>query len=323
MQQDNRRAGYNKTALAARIISGKTLRALLLIGISYYILQPWIFLVFRSFMDRMDMYRADIFIIPRNFTFYNITYVWQLLDFTSGYIGALWYALLNTLLQITSCLLVAYGFARFNFRFKKILFSFVILTIIVPPTTVIINQYIHFLRFDMFGLFNVLNLKPIDLTQGFWVIFLQSITAMGIKNGIFIYLIRRMFERVPLETQEAAIVDGASSFVIFYKVMIPAVTAGIISCALLIFVWTWNDRFLVSWFGPGRDLLIFRIANVPEILGITAMGQNISYVMELTQQVYILLTNVASFLYIVPLIILYVIAQRHFVEGIERSGIVG
>lgn len=314
----------HKSLQTTRMAISGIVRALLIAGIAYFIIQPWLVLLLRAFMDRQDMYRADVFIIPRNPTFYNIAYVWDLLAFNKGYFDSLWYAALNTLLQITSCVLVAYGFARFNFRFKNILFSFVILTIIVPPTSVIINQYAYFLRFDLFGLFKIFNIKPVDLTKGFWVIIFQSMTCMGIKNGIFIYLLRKMLERVPVETQEAAKVDGANNFVIFYKIMVPAVFNGIISCGLLIFVWSWNDKFLPAWFGSGKDVLIFRVANVWNILGAAGQGYgHIRPTMEFTPQVNILLTNVASFMYIVPLIILFIFTQRHFVEGIERSGLVG
>ncbi|HBN83539.1 MAG TPA: hypothetical protein DDZ89_06800, partial [Clostridiales bacterium] len=109
----------------------KIVKFVIISGIAYVILQPWVVLILRSFMDRQDMYNADVFIIPRNFTFYNMAYVWELLGYTKGFFDSLWYAGINTLLQIISCTLVAYGFARHNFRFKKLLFGCVILTIIV------------------------------------------------------------------------------------------------------------------------------------------------------------------------------------------------
>ena len=325
MKSDEKRAALNKkTAVKIKSVAIKIVKAVIIIGISYCIIQPWAVLILRAFMDRQDMYSPDVFIIPRNFTIYNIAYVWELLEYGKGIFDSIWYSVLNTFLQITSCVLVAYGFAKFNFRFKRVLFSFVILTIVVPPTTVIINQYLYFLRFDLYGLFKLFNIPPMDMTKGFWVILIKSATAMGIKNGIFIYLIKQMFERVPNEIQEAARVDGANSFTVFYRIMVPSVTTGIISCSLLMFVWSWNDKFLTAWFGSGKNILIFRVMDIYSILGRASQGYgHIRPTMEFTPQVNILLTNVASFMYIAPLIILYIIAQKHFVEGIERSGIVG
>lgn len=315
---------YKDMSRKVKVLFIKVIKIVIICGISYVILQPWVVLILRALMDRQDMYNVEVFIIPRNFTFYNIAYVWELLGYTKGFFDSLWYAGINTILQIFSCTLVAYGFARHHFRYKKLLFGFVILTIVVPPTTVIINQYLYFLRFDMFGLFKLFNIPPVDLTKGFWVILIQSATAMGLKNGIFIYLIKQMFERVPIETQESARVDGANSFVVFYRIMVPSVVNGIISCSLLMFVWLWNDKFFTAWFGSGKEILIFRVMDIYSILGRASQGYgHIRPTMEFTPQVNLLLSNVASFLYILPLIILYIIAQKHFTEGIERSGLVG
>ena len=99
----------------------------------------------------------------------------------------------------------------------------------------------RFKGFDVFGLFQAVSGEPIHLLNSYWPFFLLSATGMGIKNGIFIYLFNQFFGGMPKEIEDAAMVDGAGSFKIFCKVMLPNAVTIIVTVLLFSVVWQYND----------------------------------------------------------------------------------
>ncbi|MGN1084750.1 MAG: carbohydrate ABC transporter permease, partial [Lachnospiraceae bacterium] len=131
----------------------RVIRALLLFGLCFLILQPLINKLSVSFMTQDDLYDATVISLPRHFTFGNYRLVDQLIDYWKCMWNSLWVSLLVSVLQVVACTLVGYGFARFKFPLKNFWFGCVILVIIVPPQTIMSSLYLNFRYFDVFGIF--------------------------------------------------------------------------------------------------------------------------------------------------------------------------
>ena len=223
-------------------------------------------------------------------------------------------------MQIAICTLVGYGFARFQFPLKKLWFACVILVIIIPPQTVSTSLYLHFRYFDIAGILKLLTGEGINLRGSVVPYYLMSATCMGLKNGLYIYMIRQFFRNIPKELEEAAYVDGCGTLKTFVRIMLPDATPIITSCFLFSFVWQWTDGFYSKTFLGNINLLSMQLSRVAEQL-----NHYLIYVMRQPAGATIGYTNcivaTATLLVILPLLIIYLFAQKGFVESLSSSGL--
>jgi len=297
-------------------------RSVLIIGLSFVILYPIILKVSIAFKHKSDLYDPNVMYIPRHFTLENFKYVME----SMNYFKVVWNSFLlsgsTMLLTTISCALVGYGFARFKFRGSNILFALVILTILVPPQTIMVPTYLQYRNFDVFGIIGLFNGgEGIKLLGTFWPFIISSATAMGLKAGLFIFIFRQFFKGVPREIEEAALVDGAGVFKIFFRIMLPNAIPAIITVMLFSFVWQWNDTYFTTMFLESASVISSQV----QIAGAT-LASKLSAASGSGQidPFYLsMLVNTSVLLAITPLIILYLFVQRHFVESVERTGIVG
>jgi multiple sugar transport system permease protein len=298
-------------------------RGVIVIGICFLILYPTILKIFISFMSESDLYDVTVKYIPKYPTFENIKKVWTAMEYPQAFWNTLKISLLTSIMQLISCTIIGYGFARFNFKGKSLLFTLVILTMIVPPQTIMIPLFLHFRYFDLFGIISLITgKKGINLLNTQWPFVLMSATGMGLKNGLYIYIMRQFFRGMPKELEEAAYVDGASMFRTFYQIMLPSAVPAMITVFLFSFVWQWTDTFYSNLFLQNVRVLSAALSSVSfditqQIYWETGVNTNLS------PAVSSMYTNTASLLAILPLIIIYLVAQKYFVESIERTGIVG
>jgi multiple sugar transport system permease protein len=218
----------------------------------------------------------------------------------------------TTFIQLLSCAFAAYAFARLKFRGSGLLFVLVLFTIVVPPQTIMIPVYMTYRYFDLFGLVPLLTgHKSFNLIDTFWPFLISSGTAMGLKNGLYVYIFRQFFRGIPKELEEAAFVDGSGVIRTFIRVVSPNAIPAFVTVALFSFVWQWNDSYYVSLF-----------LNQVKVLSteMMSMGTNLKEPDPIYQ---LMLLNTGVFLMMIPLIILYLFVQRHFVESVERTGITG
>lgn len=292
------------------------LRTILIIGITYEVFYPMIWVLHYTFLDPRDIHDITVVYVPKHITLANFKPVFILMDYMRNFWGSVRLSLTTSALHVLSCTLVAYGFARFRFKGRNLLFAMVILTLIVPPQTIMIPTYLHFRFFDIFGIVKALTgSQGINLLDSFWPFVLQSATGMGIKNGLYILIMRQFFRGMPKEIEEAAMVDGAGVFKTFYSVMLPNAVPAITTVFLFSFVWQWNDTYFVSIFLQRVKVLPAALATLASTFS-TMTGSNDPYYITI-------LNNTGTLLVIAPVLILYIFAQKYFVESVERSGIVG
>lgn len=288
-------------------------RTLIILGVSFVILRPVLTKISSSFMVERDLYDSTVHWIPKHFTWDNYKAMFKHMKYPKAFMNSLIFSLVVSGLQIASCTTVAYGFARFRFKGKKLLFSLVILTLLIPPQIIVLPLYLNFRFFTLWGLLP----KPgINLLNSYWPFILTSITATGMKNGLFIYIMRQSFKGMPRALEEAAYVDGAGRFKTFATVMLPGAIPSIVTIFLFAFVWQWNDYYFTSLYMGGKNLL-------SQTLDMAAHNYAHSLGAQFTSQYISLLNNAGMMLFITPLLILYAVLQRYFIESIERTGIVG
>jgi len=293
---------------------------LIVIGISYVILLPILTKLSSSVMMERDLYDNAVKWIPRNFTFENYTLVWQLMDYPIAFRNSMILAALVSVFQVASCTLVGYGFARFKFKGSNICFGLVLLTLLVPPQVIMTPLYLNFRFFDVFGILP----EPVNLVNTYYPVLLMSITATGLKNGLFIYIMRQFFKGMPKELEEAAYVDGAGLFQTFYRVMLPSAIPGLVIVFLFAFVWQWNDYFYTTLLMSGEQLLPINLQGVAFAYVNSLDVGNVSATdYMITSQYLSILDNAGMMLFMAPLLILYAVMQRYFVQSVERTGLVG
>ncbi|MGZ9585111.1 carbohydrate ABC transporter permease [Paenibacillus marinisediminis] len=288
------------------------LRGLLVAGFCFIILFPLFLRLSVAFRDRADIYDPTVLWIPRNFTWDNLRIAIETTDYFGTMLNTIFISGGTTVIQLMSCALGAYAFARLKFRGSGILFALVIFTIIVPPQTIMIPLYLTYRYFDLFGLVPMLTGKAsFNLIDTFWPFIISSSTAMGLKNGLYIYIFRQFFRGIPKELEEASLVDGAGVPRTFLRIMLPNAVPAIVTVALFSFVWQWNDSYYVGLFLNDVKVLATQLMN---------MGIGLKEPDPVYQS---MLLNTGVLLMTAPLIIMYLFVQRYFVESVERTGIVG
>ncbi|MCR4788053.1 MAG: carbohydrate ABC transporter permease [Lachnospiraceae bacterium] len=295
-------------------------RFILLFGLCFLILQPILNKISVSFMTEQDLYNPIVISIPEHFTTDNYKLAAELMTYSKSLKNSIVISLTIAVLQIFVCTLVGYGFARFEFPLKKFWFACVILVILIPPQTISSSLHLHFKFFDILGLFKLIKGQTVNLRGSILPYYLMSAGCMGLKNGLYIFMIRQFFRNIPGDLEEAAYVDGCGTLKTFFRIMLPEAKPIITSCFLFSFVWQWTDGFYSKMFLGGTPLVSTSLARIVDSLG--AYIQRITGVKTTISIAYsncILATG--TLMIIMPLIILYLFAQRQFVESISSTGI--
>lgn len=291
----------------------KLMRFVLLVGLSFMILYPVFVKFSASLKSTADMMDSTVVFIPKNPTLQNYKIVLNSVNYMLTLLMTVLFCLVQSLLQLASCSLVAYGIARFKFKGHKLLFGMAVLTLIIPPQIILLPLYI---RFHFFGITNIFQFSGIfsgvDLINTYWPFLLLSGTALGFKNGLYIYLLRQHFKNMPMALEEAAYIDGCGPFRTFLRIMLPGSVPMLVTVFLFSFVWQWNDTVYSGIFFPEIPTL----ANKLYGMVFTTMGAG-------TTLMSAVLESPKFFLLITPIVILYLFTQKLFVQSISRSGIVG
>jgi multiple sugar transport system permease protein len=318
---------HRKKIIANRGLSlvAKTFRFLFLLGMSFVLLYPVLFLLSNAFRDMQDIVDPTVIWIPKHFTLRNFQLAISTLDFFAALKRTLVILIPSVGIQVFICMMVGYGFARFKFREREPLFYLLLFTIIVPIQTIIIPVYVNFRFFDFFGIGSLIGLitgtrVTVNLLNTPWTFYVLSLFGMGIRSGLYIFIFRQFFRNVPMELEEAARIDGCGAFATFFRIMIPNVTSVVLTVVLFSIVWHWNDYY---------ESVMFFQSEFPLSVSLTLLQDQLSVLSSnvVRQQDLALIRSsvleAASLLVTAPVLILYLITQRFFTESIQRTGIVG
>lgn len=292
------------------------MRFAILIGVSYVILSPVIGMIVNSISSDRDAYNPMVYILPQFPTLERYELVLERLEYFPTMGRDLLYTITLMALQILICSMVGYGFARFDFPFKKLLFGCVVVMIVIPSHTIMLPLYMTFKSFDPFGICTMLTGKPINLMGTTVPMYIMTLFGCGLRSGLYIYIFNQFFRGLPKEIEEAAFVDGAGVWYTYFRIMLVNAMPSVITVAVFSLVWQFNDTFYAKLFLISDDIVISQ-----KISSLQAMIANQDQILDTTiQELYL---DAGIVLVILPIIIIYCLLQRHFIEGVERSGIVG
>ena len=318
-RERNRRSGGYLLKRKIGSVTVSVVRALLMFGLCFMIVQPLITRFSLSLMGEQDMYDSTIRLLPRHVTLDNYRIVADLTVLPKSMINTAWISLLMSLCQIVSTTLVAYGFARFEFPLKKFWFACVVLLIIIPPQTIQTSLFLYFAHFDIFGIIRAITGHEINLRGSLLPYTMMGLTCMGLKNGLYIYMLRQYFRSVPESLEEAAYVDGCGTMHTFMKIMLPDAVPTIASCFLFSFVWQWTDLFYTRNFLTGYTVYSRELSSMVSKMGkYFSSSATETVTVPLGRQMQLI--GIGVFVCCVPLIILYCFTQKTFVQSLVMTG---
>jgi len=263
----------------------------ILITISLIFAFPFFFLVASSLKTLKQTFTVPVQLLPNPVAWENYPRALEFIPYVQYFGNTLFIAVANIILTLISCSLVAYGFSRIQWYGRDTLFGVVIATLMIPFTVTLIPQFLVFRQLGWIGSFHPL--------------ILPALTG----NPFFIFLLRQFFRTIPYELSEAARIDGASEFGIFWRIILPLSRPALATVSLFTFLWNWND-----FLGP----LIY--LNKEENYTL-AVGLYSYFSKKSTTEWGLLLAS--SVVMIIPVVILFFFAQRTFIKGISMTGTKG
>jgi multiple sugar transport system permease protein len=260
-----------------------------LIAVATMFLAPFVFILLTALMTDRQAVTPSFW--PRPFQWENFAEVFDRIPLVRYTWNTAQIALLSTLGIIVSCVPVAYALSRMRWRGRQLAFVLVLSTIMLPIQVTIVPLYIIWVRLGQIG-----HLTPLIL-PGF------------LGDAFSIFLLRQFFLTIPEELSDAARVDGASELQIMTRVIVPLAKPAIAAVALFNFLYNWNDLFAPLLFlGENRRLWTLTIA-LSEFQQRHGTEWN--------------LTMAACVLFMLPMIVLFFLAQRVFIEGVTLTGVKG
>lgn len=276
-----------RSALSRRQILGYTVRAFLLLLLAVIFAIPFIWMLSSSFKLPTNMFQIPPQWVPVPFTLRNYTALFTEMPFWLDAWHTTYITLFNVVATVASCAICAYGFSRISWPGRNVMFMILIASLILPYQVVMIPQYLIFKWLGWLNSYNPLT----------WPAFTG--------NAFFIFLLRQFMLSIPMELQDAAYIDGASEWRIFTNIILPLVKPALATVALFTFMWTWTDFLspLIYVDNPNLETLALGMYT---FLG--SHGTDWGALMAGT-----LLTSL-------PVVAIFFIAQRTFVEGLTLTG---
>lgn len=278
---------------------------LLLLDFGFVYIYPVIYMVLVSLMPTSDLINPTIQWIPTYLDFENFKQVYTALDYGSTFTNTVIIAGVASILQTLSCALAGYGLAKFRVPLKKFWIGMLILVFVVPSSLTMVPQYVLFNNYKLVG-------SPLS-------IWLPAAFGQGVKSSLFVLIFMQGFS-YPKAYDEAAQIDGAGAMRRFFQIALPMVVPTIILSLLLSFVWYWNETARASMYLDGQVMTLpLQLDKFNSLFGNAypaSAGSSLNRLNERIQMAATLLT-------VGPLMILYLIMQKKFVEGVEASGITG
>jgi ABC-type glycerol-3-phosphate transport system permease component len=289
----------SRTQLARRIRAGRraVLVGLLIVG-GLLMMAPFLWMISSSLKTRAEVFVTPPTLFPLVPQWHNYADMWNALPFGSFFLNSLKLATLNTVGQLVSCSMAAFAFSALRFRFREPLFALLLVTLIIPFQVVLVPNFVLY------------RLLPHPFSEsGNWIGTHEPLWVGAFLGGAFgTFLLRQFFLAIPHELADAARVDGANPWQIYRHIYLPLAKPALATLAIFTFMWSWND-------------LIDPIIYLREINSLTVTAG-----LSLFQGQYIgrwPLLMAGALVSVLPMVLLFIVAQRQFVRGIALTGIKG
>lgn len=287
-------------------MTSKFLIYLFLIVTGFVFLYPLLKMLSMSLMSAEDLTNPLVSWMPYEVTWSNFSRASLVL----GYFETLWTTIyvsaLPALLQTLVCALTGYGLARYKFKGKGIIFGLVLATFVIPTQITMIPQFLMY--------------RDLGILYSLKSYLLPAVMGQGMKSSIFVLIFYLFFRQVPVSLIEAAEVDGARQAVIFFRIAVPIAIPGFLISFLLSLVWYWNETYLASlYFGSTIKTLPMKLENFVETFNQMVSASESQAGATANESIQM----AGTLLIIIPLLLIYAVAQKQFIEGIEKTGITG
>lgn len=288
---------------------------LLILGLAFVFLYPFLYMIATSLMSNSDLNSTSVHWFPTEVKFENFSIALQLMNIKRYAINSGIVTVIATFGHVIACSFIGYGFARYNFPLKKVLFACVILAFIVPTQTIIIPLYITY--------------SNLQWLNSYLPLLVPTFFGFGLKGALYIFLFRQFFLTVPKSLEEAARIDGCGFMMTYWRIVFPLAKATIVVAMVLAVVWHWNDHY-----EPGMYVRDPNLTFLPPRLNqiIAAASALPDQQAEMLRQLGLddgedTLNNAVimagALIISAPVLLFFAFAQRQFMQGIERTGITG
>ncbi|WP_446449353.1 carbohydrate ABC transporter permease [Tuanshanicoccus lijuaniae] len=278
--------------------------------IGFVYVYPLLYMLVSSFMSLDDLLDSSIKWLPSALYIDNYTRALSVLNIKKSLYGSIVLSIFPSLFQVSITALVGYGFARFDFKFKRILLFFMIFSLIVPPQVLMMPTYVLY--------------QDLKLVGSAYVFLIPAALGQGIKSTIFILIYYQFFKQTPKALYEAAEVDGANEWTNFYKVGLPMAIPACIIVFLFSFVWYWNEVYLMNLYLTGNPK---GTKWTTMLLNLQKFQQNYELIYPVKETGAMTINEgivlAGTMITLIPLIITYICLQKYFTESVDRTGITG
>ena len=279
MRADRKRRSIGRIAIYAALILLSLLNVF-----------PFFWMLRSSFMTKNEIFAQPMRWLPKTFLVQNYSEALIRVPFLRYFLNSLLVVAVNLVGKVLSSSLVAFGFARIDFKGKNLFFAIVIATMMIPWSVLLIPQFILWSRA---GLYNT-----------YWPLTLPSFFL----DAFYIFMLRQFFQTLPLDYDEAARIDGAGYFRIYWRIVLPLSKPALMTVGVFTFMNTWND-----FMGP---LIYLKDSDKYTV----SLGLQ-QFINQYTTEWHLMMA--AATVTIIPMIIVFFFAQRYFIEGITFTGIKG
>ncbi len=289
--------------------------------LAYQLLYPVLYMISMSIREPSDMNDPSIIWVAKHFTLDNFADAIKSMNFWNAFRVSLTLCIVCGVLDVFSCAIAGYGFARFDFWGKKALFVLVIFTMVVPTQTLVLPLYMRWRYADFGGIVGLFNEQGfVNLIGTLWPLIIPAALAMGVRSGLYIFIYRQFFINLPVALEDAACIDGAGPYRTFFSIMLPNIKNAIITVFLFSFVWNWGEYYLSKQFLGSTDRSIMvalsairrDLASLSSLAG-TQIGSNPEKVATRVMA--------GCLLTAAPMLIMFIFTQRFLADSIEHIGI--
>jgi len=287
---------------------GRIFLYFILIELAFLFILPFIYIFTTALKSSADYLDPTIKWIPTSVNWDNFTKAFKALNYFVAFKQSAIIAVVSCLGQIIACGITGYGLGRYKFKGRNLLFGFVLLALLIPPQTIILSSYGIYATF-----------KQID---SFVPVLLPAILGHGLRGALFVLIFMYFFQRIPDAMADAARIDGAGPIRLFVQIMLPLVKSAIIIVGIFSFVWHWNDNYEAKMYltKPGNMTLQPRLESINNYYSNAVYGAGAPTGADKALTEPILFAG--CLLVLLPVLIVYIVGQKHLAAGIERIGVI-
>jgi multiple sugar transport system permease protein len=268
---------------------GKYALVVLMILLLFAVLYPFLWLLFSTFKLDPDLVKYPPTFFANQYTFTSYIKVWQSIPLLNFLVNTVIFGGSVTLISILFDSMAGYAFARYSFRGKNILFTFILITMMIPFQVLMVPLFIEVYKLGILNTY-------------------AGLIMPRMADAFGIFLMRSAFLSLPKELEEAARIDGYNEFQIFFRIMLPLCVPAVITLSIFNLMGNWNDLLY-----PLMLTSTTKMRTISAGLAMFVGQRTLEYGPTLA----------AAAISLLPLLVLYVFAQRYFVQGIATTGLKG